>query len=167
MRLNPTKREWLAKAIEEHATTYGHLPPLEQPCLVWPWGKTLYGYGKVYIAATSSTTTHRYVYELVNGPIPGNLQALHHCDNPPCFNPAHIYAGTHQENMRDCMARGRHRAIHGEKHHARKLTDEQVRQILAFKDAGIAAATIGMFYRVSENVIFTIWRDIGWKHVKR
>ena len=37
------------------------------------------------------------------------LSALHHCDNPACVNPNHLYAGTPKDNVRDMFARGRNR----------------------------------------------------------
>jgi hypothetical protein len=40
-------------------------------------------------------------------PVAGNLEACHHCDNPPCFNPDHLYEGTHKENMEDMANRNR------------------------------------------------------------
>ena len=35
------------------------------------------------------------------------LQINHHCDNPACINPEHLYAGTHEDNVRDMIARNR------------------------------------------------------------
>jgi hypothetical protein len=49
------------------------------------------------------------MWEIATGPIPDGLYVLHRCDNPPCFNPDHLFLGTPMDNMRDKMAKGRHR----------------------------------------------------------
>lgn len=75
----------------------------------WLWTGTLrkcgYGQigfnGKVYRA-------HRVSYDIHNGEIPKGLIVCHTCDNPPCVNPAHLYAGTPMDNTTDMMLRGRH-----------------------------------------------------------
>jgi hypothetical protein len=51
---------------------------------------------------------HREMLRKVRGELPEYLFACHHCDNPPCINPAHLFAGTHQDNMIDCAKKGRH-----------------------------------------------------------
>lgn len=33
---------------------------------------------------------------------------LHLCNNPSCVNPAHLKGGTQRENVRQCVAEGRH-----------------------------------------------------------
>jgi hypothetical protein len=44
---------------------------------------------------------------ITNGSIPNSMHVLHICDNKACCNPAHLYLGTHQDNMADVKARGR------------------------------------------------------------
>lgn len=44
---------------------------------------------------------HRVSWQVVNGPIPDGFCVCHRCNNKRCFNPEHLYLGTHAENMRD------------------------------------------------------------------
>jgi hypothetical protein len=67
------------------------------------------GYGRVHIPKGKPVPAHRFSYELVNGPIPDGLRVLHHCDNPPCVNPVHLFVGTQADNGRDMVAKGRWR----------------------------------------------------------
>ena len=84
----------------------------------WLWTASVfrerYGYGKFQAGENRANTrvvyAHRYSWELVNGPVPDGLFVCHHCDNPPCVNPAHLFVGTHQDNVDDMMSKGRHRS---------------------------------------------------------
>ena len=68
---------------------------------------------------THQIRAHRLALMLkLGGPIPVGLQALHRCDNDACVSAAHLYAGTHQDNMDDqkrsrlARARGAVPALH-------------------------------------------------------
>jgi len=81
-----------------------HRPGLG-PCWVWTGIQDPQGYGRL----GGHRLAHRQSWEMANGTIEGGLWVLHHCDNPPCVNPAHLYLGTVKENVRDAVERGRMR----------------------------------------------------------
>jgi len=78
------------------------------PSLCWEWTgyKDKNGYGQIGIN-NKIYYTHRIVYELINGSIPSNLSILHHCDNPSCCNPNHLFLGTRADNIKDMVSKGR------------------------------------------------------------
>ena len=67
------------------------------------------GYGRFCIGSEqhAHVRAHRFSWELANGPIPDGLNALHSCDNRPCVNPEHLFLGTHGDNVKDKVAKGR------------------------------------------------------------
>ena len=97
-------------------------------------------------------------------------QAQHHCDNPPCVNGSHIYCGTHADNMRDMVARGRQGPCClplGEDHHSAKLNPEKVIAIRAqYKTGRFTFKELGALYSVSDVAIGKIVNRRSWKKVK-
>lgn len=67
---------------------------------------------------------HRYMYKKYIGPIPDKMFVCHHCDNPSCINPSHLFLGTTQDNTRD--RNNKNRQAKGIKIGRSKLTPEKV-----------------------------------------
>ncbi|KKM18075.1 hypothetical protein LCGC14_1669330 [marine sediment metagenome] len=76
-------------------------------CQEWQAGKTKGGYGTFQLDGKTQYA-HRVMWSCSFGDIPDGLQVLHRCDNPSCVNPAHLFLGTHADNMKDMRDKGRH-----------------------------------------------------------
>lgn len=94
----------------DFATRFWLLVDKRGPDECWPWAggaRSHNGYGEYGHASRGKVRAHRVAYELTHGPIPDGLSICHHCDNPPCCNPAHLFAGTTLDNARDRAQKGR------------------------------------------------------------
>jgi hypothetical protein len=73
-------------------------------CWIWTGRLNRGGYGIIY--PHKLRLAHRLSQFLYNGEF-GSLQINHKCDNPPCVNPDHLYAGTSKQNSDDRWRRER------------------------------------------------------------
>lgn len=76
-------------------------------CWVWTAGRCSSGYGTFFYHGRVQPS-NRVAWMLMVGQIPADKIVCHTCDNPACVNPAHLWLGTHLDNARDKMAKGRH-----------------------------------------------------------
>ena len=74
-------------------------------CWEWLRAKSR-GYGNFWFK-DKTYSAHRFVLYLVNGVHPpDDMFVCHHCDNPGCVNPNHLYIGTRSDNGKDMVERG-------------------------------------------------------------
>jgi hypothetical protein len=81
----------------------------------WPWRKCKNekGYGIAYWRGTI-TRAHRVAFSIsTKTPLGGPV--LHHCDNPECCNPNHLWRGSITDNNRDMWRKGRGKIPPGRK----------------------------------------------------
>ncbi len=109
--------------------------------------------------------THRLSWELANGPIPAGMLVCHSCDNRRCANPAHLWLGTHKDNMHDMQRKGRKVILYGDDAKHRKLTSSQVAEIRQRHQAGgITMKALADEYGVTRTNISYIIAGKLWQH---
>jgi len=131
-------------------------------CIEWTGARNTDGYGNRWFRGRC-WKAHRVAWVEANGEIPEEMHVLHHCDNPSCVNPEHLFLGTHADNMADMKAKKRFKIPPrrpGDPHPTAKLTQEQVD---AIRSDTRSQRTIAADYGISQpNVSMikthTIWR---------
>lgn len=111
--------------------------------------------GKMYLS-------HRVSYQIHKGEIPQGMHVLHTCDVPYCVNPDHLFLGSHHDNMTDKENKGRGKQAKGECSGNAKLTEDNVRDILASTEM---YKSLAAKYGVSIGLIGHIRNRRAWKHV--
>ena len=165
-------------------------------CWTWTASRQWNGYG-VFVLGRPSTprkvSAHRFSWALHFGEIPVGLQVLHHCDNPPCVRPDHLFTGTNLDNRLDSVAKGRQargathgmilhpeRRACGQRHGAythpeaipvgearwsAKLTEAQVLAIRTAAAGGATVLALMRTYSMGRHAIRAIITRETWRHI--
>jgi len=117
-------------------------------------------------------SAHRVAWELEHGPIPEGMCVLHQCDTPRCVR--HLFLGTKLQNIRDMIAKGRHRGAVGVKNPRARLTEQDVREIQAVYDRDLGRGglirsrdLLSEQFSVSVALITKIQLGTAWRHLTR
>lgn len=124
----------------------------------WEWTGAIAdnGYGNLALPGRR-VSAHRFSCELHTGsPIPSGMQVCHRCDNRRCVNPAHLFLGTHTDNMQDMVRKGRHGRA------AAVLTPGMVREIRTSPEMGV---TLAKRFGVSKSAVSMIRSGKRWADV--
>lgn len=134
----------------------------------WPWKRCTngrFGHGLTYFNGTK-ILSHRLAFQLHFGYLPPFV--CHHCDNPPCCNPAHLFAAeSRDENNKDRAAKGRNADTRGENSPTAKLTNEIVRSIRKdYVPRRGAVPALAIKYNLSITHVRDIVIRKSWRHLE-
>lgn len=130
----------------------------DRGCWEWTGARLPHGYGKLH-----NLYAHRVAWYIFHGLIPEGLCVCHRCDNPPCVNPAHLFLGTHAENMRDMGDKGRWRNVSdwsGTKNPKAKLSEDDNAKIRGLLRRGHSKAWVGRRFGVSGVRVCQIAKEV-------
>lgn len=140
------------------------VPSRKSDCWIWQ-ATTARGYGQ-FSTGMSSKKAHRWIYEVVVGPIPDGHIIRHRCDTPRCVNPKHLEVGTDADNARDRSERGRGDDRKGERHPQARLTESDVREIRRLAHMGNTQSLIAKRFGVVRGQVQKIVSRKNWSHVQ-
>lgn len=142
----------------------------------WEWSGPTFderGYG-AFTVDGGTRRAHRVAWTTLHGPIADGLCVCHHCDNPSCVNPQHLFLGTQQENVADRDAKGRQavgarngrytkpeRTPRGKRHWHSRVMPEMAAEIRQRYADGTPITALAPAYGVGTS---TIWRVVSNQH---
>lgn len=137
------------------------VPEPNSGCWLWEGSMMNTGYGILRTKQPRAQhLAHRVSYAAFVKNIRHDEFILHHCDNPLCVNPDHLFAGTHDDNMRDMVAKGR--SCLGERNAQRRLTESE---IVAIREKGGLATGVMDQWGISRQQACDIQTGVAWPHV--
>lgn len=158
----------------------------------WLWTAAIHrnGYGKFNIGG-KILLAHRVAWSLAVGTVAEGSYICHHCDNPGCVRPDHLFIGTPVDNRQDSIKKGRDRIgnlkkdeseyyrpklvpstrntenlLRGSECTWAKLTEEKVREIRRrYISSRISQRRLADEYKVSVMTINDVVHRRKWKHI--
>lgn len=137
-------------------------------CWEWQGRRRASGYGVIRFEATEygtgdyfSMSVHRHVFEHINAKkLTTDRFVCHHCDNPSCCNPAHLFEGSIQDNNADKQRKGRDRYVMKNKKGPHNLADKW-QEIVDARALGATRKELATKYGTSIGTIQ--WIEFGWQ----
>jgi HNH endonuclease len=137
---------------------------LENGCWYCSAGGKEHRYGTIWFN-NQSIGNHVASYLVHRGPIPHGILVCHTCDYSRCINPAHLFLGTHKDNMADMMNKGRNALRSGELNGRAKFTPDEILKIREMLDSGHTQQEVADAFSTSQGYISELHLRKRWDHV--
>ena len=139
-----------------------YIPEPNSGCWLWTASVNGDGYGQFFVG--KKVLAHRASWSMVYGDIPESTCVLHHCDQPSCVNPDHLFLGSKKDNSHDMMKKGRTTVLGmiGDDHPTAKLTEKEV--LVIRKDPRLQRV-IAAEYGVTQSLISAVKLKRYWSHI--
>lgn len=154
--------------VEEEAGIFWTRVQKGEGCWLWQAGKIQPGYGAMHFQGRQQLA-HRIAWQLEHQRvIPKGMHICHHCDNPPCVRPDHLFLGSAKDNMNDMHRKGRAGDREwwkrpGRRHHFAKLTLEQAVEVRRlYKETDKTQRQIAEQFGVSQAAIWHILKGLSY-----
>jgi len=160
--------------VDEHASLLARFwakvdkPAGPNACWEWQATRTVLGYGRMQVRLRpgrwTAVSAHRLAWELTYGRILPGIFVCHHCDNPPCVRPDHLFLGTPGDNRADMKRKNRGPRYDGIHNSRAKLTEADVCAIRGLQGQA-TQQQIAIAFGVSQILVSLILRGKIWTHV--
>lgn len=157
------KRFWAM--VNKHGPIQAHVANIGE-CWEWTGSRSRLGYG-IFSVRGKKRASHRVSWELSRGYVPAGAHVLHACDNRKCVRPSHLFLGTHRDNMRDMVLKGRSRGVSRRGSESNSAVLDEVLASFAKRMLadGVSTREIAMQLGVSRGAILAISTGRTWTHV--
>ncbi len=157
-------RETFDARLNKDGPIPSHAPWLGN-CWIWRGNKGSHGYGSTSFK-NKAESVHRISFQLFFRPLEKGEWVLHKCDNRGCCRPDHLFVGDREANLRDMIAKGRHKGAVGIRNGSAKLTPELVREIREKYRTRVGThEQLAGQYNVSRETIQGVTSRRYWKNV--
>jgi hypothetical protein len=142
------------------------------PCWLWIGSVDVNGYGQFSLngRATGPVKAHRVAWVIKHRKKLISADICHHCDNPPCVSPKHLFKGNAKLNAQDSSRKGRtlnkKKGKPGSRNNSAILTEKDIPEIFRLHKKGLSHRQIGDRFKVDRSTVGLVLSRKHWKHVK-